>query len=127
MAEDHIERQYPIGRREGDPIITLNAKKIGAWLTLVGLVVGLIGGVVNYLGSRLASTERVQNVEDAHTHLVESTNDLRTRVAATEQNVLSIREMMEIVAVDICLRRRNEPFASRRLRCSELLDGRTDE
>lgn len=115
------DRELPLGRREEDPVIIWNAKKIGAWLGVFSLAVGLISGAVAYLSDKVAKPSEVRELEQSHVHLIQTNQALIDRVEATEEVTADIRELVEILAIDVCLRRANDPFVRQRLHCDTRL------
>jgi hypothetical protein len=102
-------------RRRGDPPHWLTR-----WWPLIAGVPPLVGGFLVWLGITFSgpgekltklSHDITQNREQ--TLLVEDT--LRTRTT-------QILEVLEVFALDLCIRRQTDPYIYRRLKCRELLN-----
>jgi hypothetical protein len=120
-ATPNGHREVSLGRREQDPVLVINPKKWAIWLGLIATFIGVISAAVNYVGTKVAKPSEVVQLQERQRLLIQSVDSFHSRMDTTEVHVQDIKDLIEIIAIDVCLRRADDAFAQSRLRCSTRL------
>ena len=128
MTETGEHPGRTVGRREADGTLRINPKAWGAWIALAAGAIAIATYGVNYFASKvvtppqlvavhsqLDSVRNTQEASAATAHL------LRMQVDSMGRRMLEFQDMAEVIVIDICLRRRNDPYALRKLNCERYL------
>ena len=114
-----------VGRREADGTLKIDPKVWGTWVALAAGIVALVSYGVNYFAARVVTPPQMQQVHtelnvqlDSIRHTQKTT---RLRVDSLNAQMQEFQAMSEVIVIDICLSRRGDPYALRKLNCDRYL------
>ena len=117
-----------VGRRDSDGTLRINPKAWGAWIALAAGAIALATYGVQYVGSKIVTPPEIAKVHlqlDSVRNGQERTRAanqlLQVRIDSMGRRMLEFQDMAEVIVIDICLRRRNDPYALRKLNCERYL------
>jgi hypothetical protein len=120
------------GRRHDDGEVRLkfNLKRAIQWVTLLGGVAGISAAIFAALTSAVVTPSTLKPVRDS-VHYTYQQQELTTqalvrvniRLDSVNSALTQFADIAETMAIDICLRRRNDPYALRKLNCQRYLGG----
>lgn len=116
------------GRRSADGSIVVNPKRLGNWIKLAIAAIALMTLIWNALAGQIVRPRALQVVEDSVGHVAAQQDTFNAiqirqnaRLAAVEDRLSRVEDALEIVATDACLKRREQPYEYRKLKCNEYL------
>lgn len=127
---DQMREPGRLGRRADDGVVRINLKRIAIWVGFIVTVATGSNTIFGCLSGKLVTPAALKTVSDSVGRL--SQQQGVTTVALTRVNLrldsvsaalAQFADVAEIMAIDICLRRRNDPYALRKLNCQRYLDG----
>jgi hypothetical protein len=119
-AEDRLPNP---GRRRDDregflKLVDKFARYQWLWTTVILLVIA-VGFDFQTPSAKFELIEK--KVEANRAERQQGLQEINIRVDTLTDNVDDIKQLLEIIAIDVCLRRASDPFARSRLRCDVIL------
>jgi len=100
---------------------------------LLGIVVSclvILNWTVDAIKQRIVTPPALASVQEDVNSVkanlatqVISTTRLSGKVGDMDARLARVEDLFEIVAIDVCLRRRGDPWAIRKMNCSQYLNG----
>lgn len=124
MSEENEQNRLPsTGRRKDDKeglakLINTVMKYQWIWSLIVLLVIAL-GFQFETPAKKFDRIE--EQIGASNQQRTEDLAVVKVRVDTLHQDVTDIKDLLRIIAIDVCLRRANEPFARDRLRCDAII------
>jgi hypothetical protein len=127
MTEDTRDHAI-VGRRAEDGAVLINPKRLKTWVTLAIACIGLLTLVWNALASQVVRPHALQVVTDSIRHVADQQDTFgvmqtrqNARLTAVEDRLSRVEDALEILATDACLKRRQQPYEYRKLKCNDYL------
>lgn len=125
-------RSLSHGRRKDDGTVrfSFNLKRAVMWVGLISAVAGGSNAIFGCLANKVVTPSALKVVSDSVGNLSEAQRV--TTVALTRVNLrldsvnaalATFADIAEVMAIDICLRRKNDPYALRKLNCDRFMKG----
>ena len=124
-------RTLPHGRRQSDTVaFRFNLKRAVLWVSLITAIATGSNYLVSCVGGRIVTPTALRPVRDS-VRLAVQQQEMTTaalvrvnlRIDSVNNALATFADIAEVMAIDICLRRKNDPYALRKLNCDRFMKG----
>lgn len=124
-------RSLPHGRRQSDLVdFRFDLKRAVLWVSLITAIATGSNYLVSCVGGRVVSPAALTPVRDSvrlslkqQEVTTQALVRVNVRLDSVNNALAQFADIAETMAIDICLRRRSDPYALRKLNCQRYLGG----